>query len=102
LPLRYENTTNVAGEKERGTKVSSHDPTQPRMEAGNSNVAALFSSLEEKSEELGVAYYGISRATLDQVFLSIVGKHNIEEEGAAKEGEGGTKQRKYLKFFPCF
>jgi ATP-binding cassette, subfamily A (ABC1), member 3 len=102
LPLRYDGTNNIASEKEHGVKVSSHDSTQLSMEASNSNVAALFSSLEEKSEELGVAYYSVSRATLDQVFLSIVGKHNVEEEGAAKEGEGGTKQRKYLKFFPCF
>jgi ATP-binding cassette, subfamily A (ABC1), member 3 len=72
---------------------------------GKSNVASLFGSLEEQSERLNVAYYSVSRATLDQVFLSIVTKHNVEEEGAAKEGEGGVKQRKWLKpwaMLPCF
>lgn len=69
---------------------------------GTGNVAALFTSLEAKSDELGVAYYSVSRATLDQVFLNIVGKHNVEEEGAAKEAEGGVKQRKWLRTcWPC-
>lgn len=64
---------------------------------GKSNVAGLFGALEEQSERLNVAYYSVSRATLDQVFLSIVTKHNVEEEGAAKEGEGGVKHRRWLK-----
>ncbi|KPI36685.1 ATP-binding cassette sub-family A member 7 [Cyphellophora attinorum] len=63
---------------------------------GPGNIAALFGALEKQSEALGVEYYSVSRATLDQVFLSIVGKHNVEEEGAAKAAEGGVKNRKWL------
>lgn len=69
----------------------------PVKSNGAGNVAALFSALESKSAELGMAHYSVSRATLDQVFLSIVSKHNVEEEGAAKAAEGGVKQRRWLK-----
>lgn len=43
-------------------------------------IAALFSKLESSKQALGFEYYSVSQTTLDQVFLSIVGKHNIEEE----------------------
>ena len=64
-----------------------------------SNVAGLFNALETRSEELGVAYYSVSRSTLDQVFLSIVGKHNVEEEGAAKAADVGRKRGRALLCF---
>ncbi|KAK4691195.1 hypothetical protein P7C71_g5755, partial [Lecanoromycetidae sp. Uapishka_2] len=48
--------------------------------ANSSGVGALFTLLEAYKEELGFEYYSVSQTTLDQVFLSIVGKHNIEEE----------------------
>ena len=41
----------------------------------------LFLLLERHKEQLGFEYYSVSQTTLDQVFLSIVGKHNIAEEG---------------------
>jgi len=48
--------------------------------ANRSGIGALFTLLEAHKEELGFEYYSVSQTTLDQVFLSIVGKHNIEEE----------------------
>ncbi|MCJ1419949.1 hypothetical protein MMC32_006305 [Xylographa parallela] len=54
---------------------------------GRSGIASLFSTLENNKQQLGFEYYSVSQTTLDQVFLSIVGKHNIEEENyASKEG----------------
>ncbi|KAL8973521.1 MAG: hypothetical protein Q9197_002231 [Variospora fuerteventurae] len=50
------------------------------METYSSGVGALFTMLEARKEELGFEYFSVSPTTLDQVFLSIVGKHNIEEE----------------------
>ncbi|KEF63673.1 ATPase [Exophiala aquamarina CBS 119918] len=47
-----------------------------------SGIALLFTALEKSKAELQIEYYSVSRATLDQVFLNIVGKHNVEEEGA--------------------
>ena len=53
----------------------------------SSGVGALFTMLEAHKEELGFQYYSVSATTLDQVFLSIVGKHNIEEENYGQEVE---------------
>jgi ABC-type multidrug transport system ATPase subunit len=46
------------------------------------SVAKLFQLLEDNKQELGLEYYSVSRATLDQVFLEVVNRHNVEEEGA--------------------
>lgn len=46
-------------------------------------VGSLIMVLEEHREELGLEHYSVSPTTLDQVFLSIVQKHNVEEEGYA-------------------
>ncbi|OJD33415.1 abc transporter [Diplodia corticola] len=43
-------------------------------------IAALFGLLERSKAELGIAYYSVGRTTLDQVFLSIVGRHDVQEE----------------------
>ena len=48
-------------------------------------ISALFSQLEANKEILGFEYYSVSQATLDQVFLSIVNKHNVLEENYARE-----------------
>lgn len=50
-----------------------------------SGISALFAHLEANKEKLGFEYYSVSQATLDQVFLSIVGKHNVMEENYARE-----------------
>ena len=49
-------------------------------DANRSGIGTLFTTLETNKEKLGFEYYSVSQTTLDQVFLSIVGKHNIEEE----------------------
>lgn len=51
----------------------------------SSGIGALFTLLEGRKEELGFEYFSVSPTTLDQVFLSIVGKHNIEEENYGQE-----------------
>ena len=50
-----------------------------------SGISALFSKLESNKHSLGFEYYSVSQTTLDQVFLSIVGKHNVEEENYEKQ-----------------
>ncbi|KAI4203599.1 MAG: hypothetical protein LQ350_001789 [Teloschistes chrysophthalmus] len=55
----------------------------------SSGIGALFHLLETNKETLGFENYSVSATTLDQVFLSIVGKHAIEEEGYGNEGGGG-------------
>lgn len=50
----------------------------------NHGISALFAQLEENKPKLGFEYYSVSQATLDQVFLSIVTKHNVTEENYAR------------------
>lgn len=61
-------------------------------EIGNgSGIGLLFTSLEKNKADLQIEYYSVSRATLDQVFLNIVGKHNVEEEGAEDRRSSGRQ-----------
>lgn len=56
-----------------------------------SGISALFRALETNKADLRIKYYSVSRATLDQVFLAIVGKHRIEEEGASAPASSQSK-----------
>ncbi|KAJ6002156.1 hypothetical protein N7522_007383 [Penicillium canescens] len=55
------------------------------MKRGNGGIGNLFSCLEANKELLGVQYYSVSQTSLDQVFLTIVGKYNIEEENSGSK-----------------
>ena len=78
------------------SKTSSRN--NPATALGKSGISALFSKLENNKQDLGFAYYSVRQTTLDQVFLSIVGKHNIEEENYEKAGAGtGVKKRPLWK-----
>lgn len=46
-----------------------------------SGIGSLITLLEDNRDELGLEHYSVSPTTLDQVFLSIVQKHEVEEEG---------------------
>ncbi|KAF2865949.1 ABC transporter [Massariosphaeria phaeospora] len=46
---------------------------------GQDSLASIFGKLEGAKQRLGVGHYGVSTATLDQIFLSVVGKHFVEE-----------------------
>jgi ATP-binding cassette, subfamily A (ABC1), member 3 len=53
------------------------------------NISTLFKMLEENKHKLGLEYYSISQTTLDQVFLKIVGDHQVEEENYRTEQKKG-------------
>ncbi|KAI0878698.1 hypothetical protein GGS24DRAFT_371499 [Hypoxylon argillaceum] len=52
-----------------------------------SAVGRLVIMLEEQKEALGIEHYACTPTTLDQVFLTIVGRHNIQEEGYTEKTE---------------
>jgi ABC-type multidrug transport system ATPase subunit len=52
-----------------------------------SAIGRLVVLLEENREYLGVEHYSVSPTTLDQVFLTVVGRHNVQEEGYEKKEE---------------
>ena len=65
-----------------------------------SPIASLFSTLEANKQKVGFEYYSVGQTTLDQVFLSIVGKHAVEEEGyeAEKKAAEGAKRKSIWNF----
>ncbi|KAF4455632.1 ABC transporter [Fusarium albosuccineum] len=52
-----------------------------------SAIGKLVILLEENKSRLGVGHYSVSPTTLDQVFLTIVGQHNVREENSEEEKE---------------
>ncbi|KAI0541907.1 hypothetical protein GGR58DRAFT_454357 [Xylaria digitata] len=58
-----------------------------RETASGSAVGRLVIMLEEQKEALGIEHYSCTPTTLDQVFLTIVGRHNVQEEGYTEKKE---------------
>ncbi|KAL8301163.1 hypothetical protein RB593_000123 [Gaeumannomyces tritici] len=56
-----------------------------------SAIGQLVVMLEEQKAALGIQHYSVSPTTLDQVFLTIVGRHNVREEGYDDGGDGHEK-----------
>lgn len=50
--------------------------------SSSSSIGRLFSWLEENKTHLGIQFYSVSQTTLDQVFLTIVGRHHVQEENS--------------------
>lgn len=80
--------------------VPAKDPTYSSLDDGEDEISSentemkkrggvgsLIMALEDHRDELGLEHYSVSPTTLDQVFLTIVEKHNVEEEnyGVVKE-----------------
>lgn len=59
--------------------------------SSRSGIGALFILLESQKKTLGFEFYSISPTTLDQVFLAIVRKHNIEEENSREDDDGKNR-----------
>jgi len=67
---------------------------EEEISSTRSGIGLLFTALEESKADLQIEYYSVSRATLDQVFLNIVGKHNVEEEGAEHHDPTGQENKR--------
>lgn len=59
---------------------------------GNIKVSDIFKLFEHYKQELGIESYSVASTTLEEVFLRIVGEHNIAEEGYEKAQEQPTIQ----------
>ncbi|KAK9493571.1 P-loop containing nucleoside triphosphate hydrolase protein [Lipomyces doorenjongii] len=54
---------------------------QTRGEKQILSVVQIFKAVEQDKEKFGLMYYSLSQASLEQVFLKIVGEHDVAEEG---------------------
>ncbi|EPE24772.1 P-loop containing nucleoside triphosphate hydrolase [Glarea lozoyensis ATCC 20868] len=77
---KEEDLDSISGSTERATDTKS-------------GIGSIITTLEDHREELGLEHYGVSPTTLDQVFLSIVQKHDVEEEGYAVKKKGRRSWR---------
>ncbi|CAM1501884.1 Fc.00g038680.m01.CDS01 [Cosmosporella sp. VM-42] len=68
-------------------------------DVSQSAIGHLVVMLEEHRQELGIGHYSVSPTTLDQVFLTIVGQHNVKEENEEEKQE--SKWRKIRRFLLC-
>ncbi|KAI9897273.1 hypothetical protein N3K66_008295 [Trichothecium roseum] len=70
-------------QRTRSTANRSRHPSQ--VQGGDSTeqsaLGALVVLLEEQKDALGIAHHSVTPTTLNEVFLSIVGRHNVQEEG---------------------
>ncbi|CAK7241151.1 MAG: hypothetical protein STHCBS139747_002610 [Sporothrix thermara] len=72
-----------------------------------SAIGRLVVMLDEQRDALGIDHYSVSPTTLDQVFLEIVGRHNVQEEGYQREEEAAAAavaaahKKKWWKFGAC-
>ncbi|KAJ5104760.1 hypothetical protein NUU61_002107 [Penicillium alfredii] len=80
VPATQQNDTSSSPDDE--ILVDGRKPDSASAAPGSSGIGTLFSCLEENKGRLGVQYYSVSQTTMDQVFLTIVGQHNVEEENS--------------------
>ncbi|KAF6828470.1 ABC transporter [Colletotrichum musicola] len=69
-----------------------------------SAIGQLILMLEENKETLGIEHHSVSPTTLNDVFLAIVGRHNVQEEGYGNNGATAAEKtkipwRKYILGF---
>ncbi|RVD86672.1 uncharacterized protein DFL_004935 [Arthrobotrys flagrans] len=74
--------------------ISRTDSQEEKVKAQqrNETINTLFQLLEGNKEKLGIDFYSISRTSMDEVFLNIVGNANVVEEGYQLEQEGSRKK----------
>ncbi|KAI9152065.1 ABC transporter A family member 2 [Paramyrothecium foliicola] len=62
----------------------------------SSPLGQLLVILEENKNALGIAHHSVSPTTLNQVFLTIVGKHDVQEEGYKQDNSSKPWWKKSL------
>ncbi len=80
-----------------GPTVKDQGVDDIRSSMCHDGVGSLIMVLEGHCEELGLEHYSVSPTTLDQVFLSIVQRHNVEEEGYAGQAPKKHMLKSLLK-----
>lgn len=70
-------------------------PASSLLEKGrHGGIGSIIAALEETKDEWGLEAFSVSPTTLDTVFLNIVTRHDVEEEGYRREVDGGEDGKK--------
>ena len=91
-PSNLTNSTEKSDDFQIDT-TAPHEPQKPiqnqhQQSTNKQGAGILFSLLERNRDTLAFAYYSVSPTTLDQVFLNVVNRHNVEEENYERDSEG--------------
>ncbi|KJZ71629.1 hypothetical protein HIM_08941 [Hirsutella minnesotensis 3608] len=79
--MQHDTDKAITDEESGSLEVESNDSiAAPGLHNQHSAIGKLLILLEEHKARLGVEHYSVSPTTLDQVFLTIVGRHNVREE----------------------
>jgi len=100
--LRFSVPAQLHGSKGRSSiNVDEVDSIQGGSDTLQSKggLGSLVTLLEDHRAELGLEHYSAQSTTLDQVFLSIVQKHNVEEEGYAGAPDKKGLSASFLQLF---
>ncbi|KAL2887992.1 ABC transporter [Ceratocystis lukuohia] len=62
-----------------------------------SAIGRLLVLLEDNKDMLGIQHYSVSTTTLDQVFLAIVGEHDVQEENSGEHEKRAWWKRLLMK-----
>jgi len=81
------------GDRDKITPCITSGDSGSARSANGGGIGAVFRLLEAHKEELGLEYYSVSPTTLDEVFLAIVGRHNVQEENYQEQ-----KKKKHWLF----
>ncbi|EPE08125.1 abc transporter [Ophiostoma piceae UAMH 11346] len=89
IPLSKNNTdsktsrqdTPVGSTTDINDSSSSSEAFFAPTQSATSAIGKLVVLFDEQRDALGIDHYSVSPTTLDQVFLEIVGRHNVQEEG---------------------
>jgi hypothetical protein len=79
---------------ERDIKATEHS-SSPQSSVSQCAIGQVFILLEEHKALLGIGHYSVSPTGLDQVFLTIVGNHNVQEENYEEKETGWAKFKKF-------
>jgi ABC-type multidrug transport system ATPase subunit len=76
----------------------------PGSRSDGSPIGQLIVMLEEAKGHLGIEHHSVSPTTLNEVFLSIVGQHDVVEEGysASNQQQGKTRWERTRKVLVGF
>jgi ATP-binding cassette, subfamily A (ABC1), member 3 len=82
IPAASSSLRDTSGDIDEDGRVEiQHSDSQLSSGTSSNCTRDLFILLERNKDSLGFQYYSISQTSLDQVFLTIVGMHNVQEEG---------------------
>lgn len=73
--------------------ASTHNAPSEDSEGKTVSIAKLFEKLESEKEEMGLVYYSVARTSLEDIFLDIVGREGVKEEGYDEVKKRGWMKR---------